>query len=291
MRAHPRPSARARAVHRVADSRSTLPRAAVTARHARTRAHTDAVAALTSLWRLGRLAPCSAASTPARLNGARARDSREHRSPHCKATSYPGADGAAVLFGFSFVWPHVKLLLLHIFYYARLSPGVRRNALYWFAFFGKWSLADVLVMAVIIVRAAKPPLPAAAPCDRSALPWLARPASFLVVCLVLGRPIACRTGPSAHIAPLTAPLRPLASHPTSQGLFNLHLDMSYLEVSGHPPSSPRPPLPRSPPPLAPLPPHSPPPRAEWLGGRIGGALNGRSHRLLNRRTGVGAAQG
>jgi len=71
-------------------------------------------------------------------------------SPDCQATSYPGADGAAVLFAFSFVWPHVKLLLLHVFYYLRLSPGVRRNALYWFAFFGKWSLADVLVMAVII---------------------------------------------------------------------------------------------------------------------------------------------
>jgi len=63
---------------------------------------------------------------------------------------HPGATAAMVLFAFSFVWPHLKLLLLHIFYYAHLSPGLRRNALYWFAFFGKWSLADVLVMAVII---------------------------------------------------------------------------------------------------------------------------------------------
>jgi len=63
---------------------------------------------------------------------------------------HPGGTAAMVLFAFSFVWPHLKLLLLHIFYYAHLSPGLRRNGLYWFAFFGKWSLADVLVMAVII---------------------------------------------------------------------------------------------------------------------------------------------
>ena len=63
---------------------------------------------------------------------------------------HPGATAAMLLFAFSFVWPHLKLLLLHVFYYAHLSPGLRRNALYWFAFFGKWSLADVLVMAVII---------------------------------------------------------------------------------------------------------------------------------------------
>jgi len=73
-----------------------------------------------------------------------------HKDPGCKATSYPGAHSAIVLFAVSFVWPHLKLVLLHLFYYLRLSAGMRRNGLYWFALFGKWSLADVLVMAVVI---------------------------------------------------------------------------------------------------------------------------------------------
>ena len=59
---------------------------------------------------------------------------------------HPGRLPAALIFIFSFMWPHVKLILLHTFYYLPKQPGPRRNALYWFSFFGKWSLADVLVM-------------------------------------------------------------------------------------------------------------------------------------------------
>ena len=40
---------------------------------------------------------------------------------------YPGRPAAAALVLFSFVWPHLKLLLLHFFYYRPLSPSARRN--------------------------------------------------------------------------------------------------------------------------------------------------------------------
>jgi len=46
--------------------------------------------------------------------------------------------------------PHVKLLLLHLFFYLPLRAAVRRNGNYWLAFFGKWTLADVLVMCVLV---------------------------------------------------------------------------------------------------------------------------------------------
>lgn len=73
-----------------------------------------------------------------------------HSPPPCVATSYPGRAAAAALFIFSFIWPHVKLFLLHAYYYAPLGAARRRNGLYWFSFFGKWSLADVLVMCCVI---------------------------------------------------------------------------------------------------------------------------------------------
>lgn len=63
---------------------------------------------------------------------------------------YPGRPAAGMLFFWSFLWPHTKLLLLHAFFYLRLRSPVRRNGNYWFAFFGKWSLADVLVMAAVL---------------------------------------------------------------------------------------------------------------------------------------------
>ena len=69
--------------------------------------------------------------------------------PECTGR-YPGRVAAGVLFAASFVWPHVKLLLLHIAYYARLRPAFRRNLNYWLAFFGKWTLIDVLVMCTLI---------------------------------------------------------------------------------------------------------------------------------------------
>ena len=63
---------------------------------------------------------------------------------------YPGRAASGLLFVWSFLWPHIKLILLHTFYYTPLNPEVRRNGNYWFAFFGKWSLADVLVMACVL---------------------------------------------------------------------------------------------------------------------------------------------
>ena len=63
---------------------------------------------------------------------------------------YPGRPAAGTLFFFSFVWPHVKLALMHIFFYLPLHPRRRRNANYWLSLFGKWTLADALVMTVVI---------------------------------------------------------------------------------------------------------------------------------------------
>ena len=53
---------------------------------------------------------------------------------------------AGALFGFSFIWPHVKLLLMHLLYYLPIGSSLRRNGNYWLAFWGKWSLTDALVM-------------------------------------------------------------------------------------------------------------------------------------------------
>ena len=63
---------------------------------------------------------------------------------------YPGRPAAACLVIFSFIWPHVKLLLLHLFFYLPLSTTFRRNGNYWLSFFGKWTLTDVLVMCVVV---------------------------------------------------------------------------------------------------------------------------------------------
>ena len=61
-----------------------------------------------------------------------------------------GKPGAVVLFGFSFVWPHVKLALLHLFFYLPMTSRGRRNGNYWLAVFGKWSFTDVLVMSALV---------------------------------------------------------------------------------------------------------------------------------------------
>ena len=63
---------------------------------------------------------------------------------------YPGRPASGTLFFWSFLWPHTKLLLLHAFWYLRLRAPVRRNGNFWFGFFGKWSLADVLAMAALL---------------------------------------------------------------------------------------------------------------------------------------------
>ena len=63
---------------------------------------------------------------------------------------YPGRPAAVFLFGFSFLWPHVKLLALHVCFYLPLRPTFRRNANFWLSFLGKWTLTDVLVCCALL---------------------------------------------------------------------------------------------------------------------------------------------
>mmetsp|Transcript_12809 Transcript_12809/g.24847 ORF Transcript_12809/g.24847 Transcript_12809/m.24847 type:complete len:700 (+) Transcript_12809:355-2454(+) len=57
---------------------------------------------------------------------------------------------ALLLVLFSGVWPHLKLVLLHVYWLVPHSELVRSSALYWLSTFGKWSLADVFVVCVMI---------------------------------------------------------------------------------------------------------------------------------------------
>jgi len=63
---------------------------------------------------------------------------------------YPGRGAAVTLVVWSFIWPHVKLMLMQLAYYYPFRIGKRRNINYVVSFFGKWSLLDVLVMAAVI---------------------------------------------------------------------------------------------------------------------------------------------
>jgi hypothetical protein len=57
---------------------------------------------------------------------------------------------AGVLVLFSGVWPHLKLLLLNVFWLRSVPEIARTTAFYWLSTFGKWSLADVFVVCVMI---------------------------------------------------------------------------------------------------------------------------------------------
>jgi len=57
---------------------------------------------------------------------------------------------AVVLVLFSGIWPHIKLLLLHNYWLVPHSEVVRTTSFYWLSTFGKWSLADVFVVCVMI---------------------------------------------------------------------------------------------------------------------------------------------
>mmetsp|Transcript_47704 Transcript_47704/g.144245 ORF Transcript_47704/g.144245 Transcript_47704/m.144245 type:complete len:782 (-) Transcript_47704:95-2440(-) len=57
---------------------------------------------------------------------------------------------AVLLVLFSGAWPHIKLILLHLNFWVRRRAEARTGALYWLSGFGKWSLADVLVVCVMI---------------------------------------------------------------------------------------------------------------------------------------------
>ena len=64
--------------------------------------------------------------------------------------TYPGRVSGLCIFAFSFIWPHVKLVLMHLLFYLPTPILMRRNGNYWLAFFGKWSLTDVLVCCLVI---------------------------------------------------------------------------------------------------------------------------------------------
>ena len=71
-----------------------------------------------------------------------------------KAAHMPGKvlprSAAVLLIIFSGVWPHLKLFLLN-FTWLLGSDGVRRSRmLHWLSTLGKWSLADVLVVCVMV---------------------------------------------------------------------------------------------------------------------------------------------
>jgi len=57
---------------------------------------------------------------------------------------------AVLLVLFSGAWPHVKLLLLNLNWLLPRGETSRTSSLYWLATLGKWSLADVLVVCVMI---------------------------------------------------------------------------------------------------------------------------------------------
>lgn len=52
---------------------------------------------------------------------------------------------------FSAVWPHLKLVLLHIYFYCPVPRKPRRAALYWLDSVGKLSLADVCATCMIFL--------------------------------------------------------------------------------------------------------------------------------------------
>ena len=57
---------------------------------------------------------------------------------------------AVLLIVFSGIWPHVKLLMLNITWFFGRHPVRRTRALQWLSGLGKWSLADVLVVCVMV---------------------------------------------------------------------------------------------------------------------------------------------
>ena len=58
---------------------------------------------------------------------------------------------AVLLIMFSAVWPHLKLLLLHLYFYLPTPSIPRRSALYWLGSMGKLSLADICATCMIFM--------------------------------------------------------------------------------------------------------------------------------------------
>lgn len=58
--------------------------------------------------------------------------------------------GAVLLVLFSGVWPHLKLILLQLFWYNPISAKQRSTAFFWLDLFGKWSIFDVLIVSLLV---------------------------------------------------------------------------------------------------------------------------------------------
>ena len=58
---------------------------------------------------------------------------------------------AVLLLAFSAIWPHLKLVLLHLYYYIPAPSTPRRSALYWLGSIGKMSLADICATCMIFM--------------------------------------------------------------------------------------------------------------------------------------------
>jgi paraquat-inducible protein A len=65
---------------------------------------------------------------------------------------------ALVLFFFSIVFPVIKFVALSIIWAVRLPEGKRQKLLHWLGILGKWSMLDVLVVAILIVLVKLGPL-------------------------------------------------------------------------------------------------------------------------------------
>lgn len=58
---------------------------------------------------------------------------------------------AVFLFAFSALWPHLKLVLLHVYFYLPVPSGPRRAAMYWLDAMGKMSLTDVCATCMLFL--------------------------------------------------------------------------------------------------------------------------------------------
>ena len=61
----------------------------------------------------------------------------KYKGPHHGAPTHPAKPLAAAIFVWSFVWPHLKLLLIHAFFYLPLTKRGRTTGNYWLAVFGE----------------------------------------------------------------------------------------------------------------------------------------------------------
>jgi paraquat-inducible protein A len=65
---------------------------------------------------------------------------------------------AFVLFFFSVVFPVVKFVALSVIWMVRLPEAKRQKMLHWLGILGKWSMLDVMVVAILIVLVKLGPL-------------------------------------------------------------------------------------------------------------------------------------